>query len=174
MGNMAKALLANGIDCDDIQEETAECVVPVSETRFFNIVTKKGEPLCMDLANRDVVLKECDGAGSQVWRVDARGRIRSKKSKRCMTKQGKRIVNIGCARVKENDLTRGFDDTLVLVGGVVTPGKSKNGVTSLSLKQSVGAHAQEFKFVYIERTQPKVEEPVTPAPTQKPAGLDDD
>merc|ERR1711935_480424 len=135
---------------------TDDCVVPVSETRFFNIVTKKGEPLCMDLANRDVVLKECDGAASQVWRVDARGRIRSKKSKRCMTKQGKRIVNIGCAKVKENDLTRGFDDTLVLAGGVVTPGKSKNGVTSLNLK-SHGADAQEFAFVYLETNV--VEEP---------------
>merc|ERR1711957_806860 len=151
---------------------TDDCVVPVSETRFFNIVTKKGEPLCMDLANRDIVLKECDGAVSQVWRIDEQGRIRSKKSRRCMTKQGKRIVNIGCAKVKENDLTRGFDDTLVLAGGVVTPGKPKNGVTSLKLSPRMrGADAQEFTFAYLERKG--VEEPVTQKPTLKP-GLDDD
>merc|ERR1711957_779016 len=106
--NMAKALLANGIDCDDIGEETAECalkviameiitqqnhqiqgmygaveeleyittddcVVPVSETRFFNIKANSDMNLCVDrsaLGNgRNVVLKACDGSLRQVWRI---------------------------------------------------------------------------------------------------------
>jgi len=86
-----------------------------------------------------------------------------------MTSQGTRIVNVGCKNVETNDVTRGFDDTIALAGGVVTPGKvkgttytpnktSRNGEIALNLSPRmpmfgnlVGADAQEFAFVYLGR-----------------------
>jgi len=131
-----------------------------SETYLFNI-KHKTTGLCVAVSsvepNRAVVLKVCDGSPSQVWLADQNGKLASKDTKRCVKKQGTKVVNKGCRGVAENDVTIGFSDTLVFgTSGVMTPGAAANGETSLSVAarmrdfndNDLGADIQEFEFVY--------------------------
>jgi len=172
-------------------ETTDDCVVGVSETHLFNIKNKV-TGLCVDGAssqsNRGVVLKVCDGSLSQVWRADHNGRIRSKATGRCVNKQGTKVVSTSCAGVTENEVTRGFSDTIVFgTSGVMTPGAEANGETSLSVAArarefndiDLGADMQDFEFVYGVTSPPlapvtdPTSAPVTD-PNPEPPKMDDD
>jgi len=150
---------------------TDDCVVPVSKTNTFNIVTSSdlglGSVFCMDISTvfpkRNVVLKKCDGTLSQIWRIDHRGLIRNKKTNRCIINQGTKIQNKGCLSVSETDVSRGFDDTIVIGNRVITPNPQSMppsgtmaGEIALILADRVimngrlvGPDNQEFTFNYI-------------------------
>jgi len=117
--------------------------------------------LCVDAdgaqTNRGVLLKTCDGSLSHVWRIDRRRRIRNKDTDRCLIKQGTGVINKGCPNITENDVTRGFDDTIAFgIRGAMTPSAAANGEIALSVaarigtfSEIVGPDVQEFTFVYL-------------------------
>jgi len=142
---------------------TDDCVVQVSETYQFNIKSKQEPSLCIDITSvaprRNVVLKACDGSKSQIWRIGAHGRIKNKETKRCLIDRKGRVQNKGCLKVVENEVSKGFGNTIVFGRkGYMTPGATTNGEVALTvsprdevLSNIVGPDEQEFFFSYLHK-----------------------
>jgi len=142
---------------------TDDCAVEVSETKTFNIKPLHNASLCVDstdvASGRFVVLRECNDRLSQIWRIDHKGRIRNKGTQLCLKRQGRNVRVQSCQSIEENDVTFGFDNTIVFgTRGVMTPGATSEDGEEIALSVAARDHIggpsrifdpQLFTFVYL-------------------------